>query len=384
MKLLITTDLYTVTTNGVVTSLKNLRDEMKKRGHDVRVLTFSEDRHSHKDEEEGVYYISSLSIEKIYPGLRMPLKYRGKLIREIIDWKPDMIHSQCEFFSFLFARRISKKTGAPIVHTFHTMYEDYAQYVIKAEKFSKWAVRKFCKNRLDRCQHVIAPTSKVYELLERYEVKSPVSIVPTGISLEQHKARITDEERKDKRAAFGIPEEAVVMVTLGRLGHEKNVDEVINFFSKAKASCENLRFLIVGDGPARSMLEELKTKLSLDGEVIFAGRVDPKEVQKYYQLGDIFVSGSTSETQGLTYIEAAANGLPLICRKDPCLDDVIEEGKNGYSYTTEEEFLSYIVKMANDPEWRKNAAERSLEISKVFDKSVFGDSVEAIYNSLLK
>ncbi len=384
MKLLITTDLYTVTTNGVVTSLKNLRDEMKKRGHDVRVLTFSEDRHSHKDEEEGVYYISSLSIEKIYPGLRMPLKYRGKLIREIIDWKPDMIHSQCEFFSFLFARRISKKTGAPIVHTFHTMYEDYAQYVIKAEKFSKWAVRKFCKNRLDRCHHVIAPTSKVYELLERYQVKSPVSIVPTGISLEQHKMRITEEERAQMRESFGIPDSAVVMVTLGRLGHEKNVDEVINFFNKAKASCENLRFLIVGDGPARSMLEELKSKLSLDGEVIFAGRVDPKEVQKYYQLGDIFVSGSTSETQGLTYIEAAANGLPLICRKDPCLDDVIEEGKNGYSYTTEEEFLSYIIKMANDPEWRENAAKRSLEISKIFDKSVFGDSVEAIYNSLLK
>lgn len=50
--------------------------------------------------------------------------------------------------------------------------------------------------------------------------------------------------------------------------------------------------------------------------------VPPDEVHTYYQLGDIFVSASTSETQGLTYVEAAANGLPLLCRRDPCLDEV--------------------------------------------------------------
>ncbi len=384
MKILITTDLFTVTTNGVVTSLKNLWREMQRRGHDVRILTFSEDKHSKKDEAEGVYYIGSVSIEKIYPGLRMPTNYRDKLVKEIIDWSPDIIHSQCEFFSFFFARRISKKCGAPIVHTFHTMYEDYAQYVIKGEKFSKWAVKKFCQNRLNRCAWVVAPTKKVNDLLVRYQIKAPISVIPTGISLAQHRQRITPEERVSGRARFGFNDSDVVMVNLGRLGHEKNVDELIRFYSKAHESEKDLKFLIVGDGPARENLEKLTAELGLSGGIIFAGRVDPKEVQKYYQLGDIFVSASTSETQGLTYIEGAANALPLLCREDPCLDDVIVQGENGYSYKTEEEFLAYIERMAKDAPWRASAGKRSDEISNVFDTTVFGDSVEKIYNTLLK
>ncbi len=384
MKILITTDLFTVTTNGVVTSLKNLWREMQSRGHDVKILTFSEDTRSRKDEKEGVYYIASASIEWIYPGLRMPLKYRDKLVKEIIEWSPDVIHSQCEFFSFLFARRISKKCGAPIVHTYHTMYEDYARYVIKGEKFSKWAVRKFSKNRLDRCAWVVAPTKKVNDLLTRYKVNSPISIIPTGISLAQHRQRIDPAERLERRRSFGIADDDVVMVNLGRLGHEKNVDELIRYYAKAKESAKNLKFLIVGDGPARENLEAITKESGLSGGVIFAGRVDPKEVQKYYQLGDVFVSASTSETQGLTYIEAAANALPLLCREDPCLDDVIATGENGYAYNTEEEFLAYIEKIAKDSEWRVSAGRRSDEISNIFDTKVFGDSVEEIYNSLLK
>ncbi len=385
MKILITTDLFTVTTNGVVTSLKNLWREMQKRGHDVKILTFSESKESYKDEEEGVYYIGSKSMEKVYPGIRRPLSYRGELIDEIIAWKPDIIHSQCEFFSYFFAIRIAKKTGAKIVHTYHTMYEDYVGYVIKFSKsFGKFAVKKFSKNRLDKSQWVVAPTSKVKELLVRYKVKPPVSIIPTGISIDQHKERISAEERLEKRTAYGIEQNDVVMVNLGRLGHEKNVDELINYYSKALKSHSNLKFLIVGDGPAREKLEKLTAELGLSGKVIFAGRVDPKEVQRYYQLGDIFVSASTSETQGLTYIEGAANALPLLCRNDPCLDDVIEQGVNGYSYNTEEEFLTFIDKMVSDAEWRANASKRSAEISQKFDKSVFGDSVESIYKELLK
>ena len=106
MKILITTDLYTVSTNGVVTSVQNLFDELTANGHDVRILTISGDLHSHK--EGAVYYIRSVPLKGVYPDLRMPTSFRHKLIQEIIDWKPDVVHSQCEFFSFQFAKRISK------------------------------------------------------------------------------------------------------------------------------------------------------------------------------------------------------------------------------------------------------------------------------------
>ena len=384
MKILITTDLYTVKTNGVVTSLQNLFDEMKRRGHDVKILTISDNKKSKKDEINNVYYIGSSSMEWVYPGIRAPRSYRGRLIKEIIEWKPDVIHSQCEFFSYFFALRISRKTGAKIVHTYHTMYEDYATYVIKfSKKLAVYGAKKFSQNRLKRSAWVIAPTQKVSDLLNRYKIKLPISVIPTGISLDQHKQRLTKEERDKKRAELGFSESDVVMMTLGRLGYEKNVDELINYLYKAKKHAKNLKFLIVGDGPARDELLALRESLKLSEEIVFTGKVPPTEVQSYYQLGDLFVSASTSETQGLTYIEAAANALPLLCRDDPCLDNVIERGVNGYAYTTEDEFLTHLEAIANDGQWRISASQSSEEISKKFDKRVFGDSVEEIYNQLI-
>ena len=137
MKILITTDLFTTETNGVVTSVKNLYDELKKKGHDVRILTLSESVCSHK--EDKVYYIRSMPIG-IYPNIRMPLSYNHSLIKELMDWKPDVIHSQCEFFTMQYAKKISEFTGAPIVHTYHTMYEQYVGYVVPSKRFGKWVM----------------------------------------------------------------------------------------------------------------------------------------------------------------------------------------------------------------------------------------------------
>ena len=383
MKILITSDLFTVKTNGVVTSLRNLWEEMTKKGHDVKILTLSEGRHSHKDETGNVYFICSMPIG-IYPDLRMPIKYRHRLIKEIIEWKPDVIHSQCEFFSYQFALHISKRTGAPIVHTYHTMYEDYAQYITKNRKISKYVIGKFSKQRLGKAERVIAPTHKVEKLLEGYDVEPPISVVPSGISLDQHKIRLDPEERLQMRRSLGIEDDCVLLLNLGRLGNEKNIEELVGLYSKATRHYDKIRFMIVGDGPARENLESLSKELGLEKKIIFTGRVDPSEVQKYYQLGDVFVSASTSETQGLTYIEAAANGLPLLCRQDICLDDVIEQGENGYAYESEEEFLAYIDDIVNNSEWREHAAKRSEEIANSFDKSIFGDAVEEIYKSVIE
>ena len=173
-----------------------------------------------------------------------------------------------------------------------------------------------------------------------------------------------------------------MLLNLGRLGTEKNLEELLEFFAEALKKEPDMTFLIVGDGPDKSNLEELAVKLGIGGNVIFTGMVPPTEVQKYYQLADAFVSASTSETQGLTYVEAAANGLPLICRKDPCLRGVIEEGINGYEYTSEEEFIRELQMVMDNPEWRKHAGEESEKIAETFDKSHFVDAMENIYEEL--
>lgn len=382
LKILITTDLFTTETNGVVTSVKNLFDELTANGHDVRILTISDSFHSHK--EGAVYYIRSVPLKAVYPDLRMPTSYRSKLIQEIIDWKPDVVHSQCEFFSFQFAARISRITGAPIVHTYHTLYEQYlTSYVVPSKRLGEFVAKMLSRNRLRHVKTLVAPTLKVENALQGYGLHAPISVVPSGISLEQHHQRLSPERRRQMRQSLGIGEDDRVMLNLGRLGGEKNLGELMDLFAQARKHNDKLKFLIVGDGPAREDLQRQALRLGVAEHVIFTGMVDPSQVQNYYQLGDIFVSASTSETQGLTYIEAAANGLPLLCRQDDCLADVLQEGQNGYEYTSAEEFLQAIDMVMHDTQWREAAARRSQEIAAAFDKKAFGEAIENIYESVL-
>lgn len=381
MKILITTDLFTTATNGVVTSVMNLRDELCRRGHDVRILTISDSLTSHQ--EDDVRYIRSISLEGVYPNVRMPVSYRHVMIRELIYWKPDIIHSQCEFFSFQFALYIAKKTGAPIVHTYHTLYEQYATYVISSKRVGQMVVRLISSRRLRKVRRIIAPTRKVQKALRDYGARNDISVIPSGIALSQHKKRLTAEERQKKRLALGISDEQTVLINLGRLGTEKNLDELMHLFVSARRTHPELKFLLVGDGPAREGLMQQAQELGVSEHVIFAGMVPPEQVHEYYQLGDIFINASTSETQGLTYIEAAANGLPLLCRQDPCLADVLLEGENGYTYTNEEEFLSRLDTMLHSPDWLRQARLKSEKAASAFDKTAFGDAIEALYYSLV-
>ena len=382
MKILITTDLYTTKTNGVVTSVQNLTTELLSAGHDVRILTFSNTRRSRR--EENVYYLRSVSLERVYPDVRMPVTLRHKYIRELIAWKPDVIHSQCEFFSFHFARRISKRTGAPIVHTYHTLYEQYVPYLIPSQRLGEYLVKKLSRWRLKKVDTIIAPTRKVQDTLQGYGVRNPIRVIPSGIELDQHKNRLSAQERSQARQKLGITDDQMVLLNLGRLGEEKNLDELLQLFHHASKEIPNLVFLIVGDGPARAELERTARELGLQERVIFTGMVPPDQVQNYYQLADIFVSASTSETQGLTYVEAAANGLPLVCRQDTCLDGILVEGEDGFAFTNIEEFTDSIQFFLENPEQRMEAGRRSAQLAQAYDCETFGKNAQQLYTDAVE
>lgn len=380
MKILITSDWYTAGTNGVIISVNNLRSELIAAGHDVRVLSFSPTRHSYV--EDGAYCIGSLPFP-IYPNVRATFAYHHPYVKELISWKPDVIHSQCEFFSMPFAKRISRLTGAPIVHTYHTLYEQYLGYAGLGERFGKWLVRVFTKKTMKKVALVIAPTAKTERILQGYDILPPICVLPSGIDLSQHRKRITPEQRASMRQSFGIAANARVMVYLGRLGAEKSVDELLRMFAKIKDREKDLFLLIVGDGPAMSQLRKESEALGLEGRAIFTGMVESSRVQEYYQLGDVFVCASTSEAQGLTYVEAAANGLPLLCREDLCLGGVLLPGENGFAYNDEDGFFAALTSVFSEDGWRTRAGKRSEEISLFFDKAAFGKHAEEAYRSVL-
>lgn len=390
MKILITTDWYKPIVNGVVTSVLNLKKELEERGHEVRVLTLSRDYHSY--EEDGVYYIKSVNLEKIYPNVRAVLPHQEAYIQELIQWNPDVVHSQCEFMTFSYAVKISRKCNCPLLHTYHTIYEDYLHYLpgtffqyTKGAALEKKMVAKFSKAVLKKTQQVIAPTKKVEELLKNYEVSEPISVIPTGIDLKRFQEVLSKEERNRRREALGISKDSKVLVSIGRLAKEKNLEEILIYFQKLikEELTFKLKLLIIGDGPDRERLEGIAKTLQLQEKVIFTGMVTPEEVAQYYQLGDVFVCASNSETQGITYMEALASGIPALCRKDACLDSVITDGYNGFQYETYEFFKMHLQYILESEERRVEMGVCARQTAKLYSTWNFCTMAERLYKEAI-
>ena len=380
MKVLITTDWYRPVINGVVTSVLNLERELRARGHEVRVLTVSRARSSWK-EDNTWYYLASYPLDKIYPKARVTLQFHHAFIQELIDWKPDVIHSQCELNSFIFAKKIADKTKAPLVHTYHTVYEDYTHYFSLNEKIGKQAVRSFSRWILGKTQAVIVPTDKVRNLLVRYGVHQKISVVPTGISLERFDVQFSEQDREKLRERLGVPKGNQVMVTLGRLAQEKNVQELIEYVHRLKRP--NFTYLIIGDGPYRPERQKLVKRLGEEKQILFTGMVTPAQTPYCYRLGDVFGSSSNSETQGLTYVEALACGLPAICRRDPCLDEVVFHGYNGYQYSNFQEFAEAVSRILDHPDRCQEMSEHSFAIAEKYSSKLFARRVEHVYKAVI-
>ena len=228
MKILITSDWNPAAVNGVVTSVKNLRHELELRGHEVRVLTLALSHNSW--EADGVTYLGSLPVGRIYPGARVRRAFVGRQIQELIRWKPDVVHSQCEFSTFSLARRIAEELDIPLIHTYHTVYEDYTHYFSPSVRLGKKAVAALSRRVAAHADCVIAPTDKVRRLLLGYGVCTPIHVVPSGIDLRRFGKVTAPETLLAMRERFGIPAERKILVNVGRQAEEKNAAE--NSFSK--------------------------------------------------------------------------------------------------------------------------------------------------------
>lgn len=391
MKILLTTDWYKPVVNGVVTSVINLKKELESRGHEVRVLTLSRSYESYA--ENGVYYIKSLNLEKIYPNARAVLPHMEPFVRELIWWNPDVVHSQCEFMTFSYALKISKKCQCPLIHTYHTVYEDYIHYLPgglsnykTGAKLERKAVACFSKMILSRTSQVIVPTKKVENILKKYGFGEPVSVMPTGVDLSRFKEPITLEEKNAVKKRLGIPLENKVLVSVGRLAKEKNLEELLEYFAKLvrEGNGKNLTFLIAGDGPDRERLEKLAEELGIKDQVVFTGMISPDKVAGYYKLGDVFVCASNSETQGITYIEALACGLPALCRRDDCLSQVVTDGYNGFQYENYAYFKIHLDYILEQEERRLEMGRRGQEISSLYSTWNFCTAAEGIYRKVIE
>lgn len=347
-------------------------------GHEVKILTLSRNIHSHV--EDNVTYLASMDADLVYPDARFTLPICNELVERLIDWNPDIIHSQSEFSSYMLARKIANRLNIPIIHTYHTAYEDYTHYFSPSEKLGKAVVAKASRWLCKNLQAVVAPTEKVRKMLETYGIGPDgrrVHVVPTGIEVEPFEDH---SGRAEIRAKYNIDDDTCLLFAIGRLGKEKNFDELLQYMNQLGE--KNLRLMIVGDGPDRGELEKTVERLKIADRVIFTGMVPHDQVGDYYAAADLFVCASSSETQGLTYLEAQAAGLPIVCRKDDCLADVVIDGENGWQYNHFEEFASYVGRLQNaDLRHRMGEAAHAHTVEN-YSAEVFAKKILSIYEQV--
>lgn len=377
MKILITTDTYRPTINGVVTSIESLKKALDRLGHDVRILTFSDSFNS--KQEDDIYYMGSLGAGKFYPDARMNKLFYNRFYEDIMDWKPDIVHSQTEFTMFIQAKKIAKDLDIPLLHTYHTVYEDYTHYFSLNKKIGKELAKQFTKQIVKMTDGVVVPTNKIYNLLTEYNIQEDIYVAPTGINVQ----KLSECDDFDIRSGYKIPEDKHIVLFLGRIGKEKNITEILQYLENIDR--DDIVFIIAGAGPFLSELKDICSNSKIRDRLIFTGMIDSSKVGNFYSQSDVFVSASTSETQGLTFIESMACSTPIICRHDDCLDGVLIDGKTGFGYDTEEEFIEYLNKVLDNEELRDEMGKNCKQlVDENYTEDSFANKIEQIYTKVIE
>ncbi|MFJ8066791.1 glycosyltransferase family 4 protein [Psychrobacillus sp. NPDC096426] len=383
MKIGLFTDTYFPQINGVATSVLILKKNLETLGHQVYVFTTTDPNAT--ENERNVYRMPSIPFAS---ARRLGMFYHTGLVKFIKRLKLDIIHTHTEFSLGVFGRSMARKLNIPLLHTYHTIYEDYTHYIVKFKIFdfiAKNTARKISANFCNSVDKVIVPTEKVKELLRSYKVKQHISVIPTGIELSKFSAfNKTSNEVKNLRTELNIREKDKVLLYIGRISEEKNIEELLFSMSPLLSSNSNMKFVLIGDGLERSNLEELAKKLGITNQTIFAGERPWDSIGMYYQLGDVFVSASQSETQGLTYIEALASGLPVVAKADRCLDGVLQNGVNGYTFQGNDVFLQSINKILDDERNKKLMSIRASESVEKFSAVHFALDIEVMYQNVVR
>lgn len=376
------TDTYYPQINGLVTSLNMLEAELVRRGHKVYIFTAS--CPGMKEDRPNVFRLPSISF-KMSPQHRVAIVYPPKLLIKMLRFKLDIVHTHSEFPLGIFGRLVSEALRIPLIHTYHTLWEEYVHYFGSSKIITKKTARQYSRIFCNGADAVICPTEKTKNILSSYGVKKPMAIIPTGIDFAPFSEENNPAEAViEARCELGLPDGAPVLVTICRVAREKSIDLIIGAMPEILKRIPGLKFVIVGDGPALSELKEQAAALGISDSVVFAGPRSWNEIGKYYRVGDLFISASTSETQGLTYIEAIAAGVIAVIRRDDSTQGIITDDETGFYFDGAEDLPGVLEKAMN-----KSAEEKAIIREKAYESVSFmsavnfANSVEAFYKAAI-
>lgn len=338
MNIGIFTDTYFPQVSGVATSIQTLKNALEKQGHNVFIFTTT-DPHLEKGKiEPNIFRFSSVPFIS-FTDRRVAFRGFFEATKVAKEVQLDVVHTQTEFALGMIGKYVAHQLKIPAIHTYHTMYEDYLHYVLNGHLLRPYHVKQFTKSYLKNMDGVIAPSMRVKDLLNRYDVNIPIDVIPTGVDIDS----INSDNYRDVRKDLGISEDQKVILTLSRIAAEKKIDHILNAMPHIIDEIPNVKLVIAGDGPDVDILKSQVERLTLEDYVIFAGDVDHADVGNYYRMADLFVSASDTETQGLTYIEALAAGRKCVVYDTDYTENVFDNENLGRVFTSQKEMLEDIL-----------------------------------------
>lgn len=385
MRIGLFTDTYIPDINGVVVSIKTLKEALEDLGHTVYVIT-NQRSITQTSYENKILRLPGVELKFLY-GYVASSPIHMQAVSLIKEMDLDVIHAHSEFGVGMFARYLSNTLRIPLVSTYHTTYEDYTHYVnvlgVKMlETFSKKAVARMSRGWSKSSQIIIAPSEKTKKMLMGYEIQKEIIVIPTGLDLKRFK-EIDSDKLETLREDYGV-NDVFTFIYIGRLAKEKSLDVVFEAFKNLLDSGTEAQLLVVGSGPSLDDLNEMVDDLGIDEHVEFLGLLPLDDIPYYYHLADAFISASLTETQGLTYIEALACGLPVFARPDEPLEGIIIDQETGFLFESNEEFVLKAQEFIHSSnENKKRIQKNALLKSNDFDSQAFGQSVLDLYQRAL-
>lgn len=339
MKIALFTETYLPHINGVVTHVKILKEGLEQLGHQVLVVTADSNTHRHYL-ENGVLHCPALTSKKFY-GYSLAKPVSRTRLKFVEKFGPDIIHIHNEFGIGISGMLCAKLLKVPLVYTLHTMYDDYIYYVAPkllvntTTQFSHRYMKFFAVH----ANAVTGPSKKCEEYFRLTGVNKAVNVIPNAVEMEQFSPKNFDDETKSAvRCKHGLRPDTMVACFVGRLGREKSVHVLLDYWAEAIKPEDNITLMVIGEGPVRAELMEQSKQLGISDMVIFTGKVPHEELPPYYAISDVYVTASLSDTNSISMLEGMCSGLPVLQRTDPLNADQVREGDNGFVFDNAKQF----------------------------------------------
>ena len=343
MRIALFTETYLPHINGVVTHVKILRDGLLQQGHEVLVVT-ADYQTRHHYIKDGILHCPAIKSKRFY-GYGVASPFSRRRLKLVQDFHPDIIHIHNEFGIGLSGIFAAKQLHVPLVYTLHTMYDDYLYYVAPRHllRAAKKVSHDYFRLLGNAATELTGPSPNCQEYFQQIGVKKDVNVIPNAVELDDFSPdRISAENKAAFRRRYQIPDDVMIACFVGRLGHEKSVDVLLDYWARTITPEDKIMLCIIGGGPVQEELEQQAKDLGIGSMVVFTGAVPHDQMPPYYASCDVYVTASLSDTNSISMLEGMATGLPVLRRYDALNENVdqVRDGVNGYIFNSPEEMAA--------------------------------------------